>query len=160
MEECPVVPNDITRAAGVPKSSTVKLCRNCHRELDAWFSAKVAKMVYDIGIQRFRDRTRTEMLKEYQSVFNTFADYKKRQRVSQQQEEATQLKKNQPATSSIATKKEVPPPDPFLDAARQLAKEHKHISISFLQRQLRIGYPKAARIMEQLEEESAEGEGT
>jgi S-DNA-T family DNA segregation ATPase FtsK/SpoIIIE len=37
--------------------------------------------------------------------------------------------------------------------ARQLAREHKHISTSYLQRRLRIGYPRAARIMEQLEEE-------
>jgi len=45
------------------------------------------------------------------------------------------------------------PEDPLLDAARQLAKEHMHISTSFLQRRLRIGYPRAARLMEQLEEE-------
>ena len=54
------------------------------------------------------------------------------------------------------------PEDPILKAARQLAQEHKHISASFLQRRLRIGYPRAARIMDQLEEEQAreeEGEG-
>jgi len=45
------------------------------------------------------------------------------------------------------------PEDPLLDAARQLAKEHHYISTSFLQRKLHIGYPRAARIMEQLEEE-------
>jgi len=43
--------------------------------------------------------------------------------------------------------------DSMLDAARQLAKEHKYISTSFLQRRLRIGYPRAARLMEKLEEE-------
>jgi S-DNA-T family DNA segregation ATPase FtsK/SpoIIIE len=43
--------------------------------------------------------------------------------------------------------------DSLLDAARQLAKEHKYISTSFLQRRLRVGYPRAARIMEKLEEE-------
>jgi S-DNA-T family DNA segregation ATPase FtsK/SpoIIIE len=45
------------------------------------------------------------------------------------------------------------PADPLLDAARELAREYRHISTSFLQRRLRIGYPRAARIMEQLEEE-------
>jgi S-DNA-T family DNA segregation ATPase FtsK/SpoIIIE len=53
------------------------------------------------------------------------------------------------------------PKDPLLDAAKQLAKEHRYISTSFLQRKLHIGYPRAARIMEQLEEEGvkrAEGE--
>ena len=43
--------------------------------------------------------------------------------------------------------------DSLMDAARQLAKEHKYISTSFLQRRLRVGYPRAARIMEKLEEE-------
>ncbi len=50
------------------------------------------------------------------------------------------------------------PADPLMEAARQLAEEHGHISTSFLQRRLRIGYPRAARIMEQLEEEEGEGE--
>jgi S-DNA-T family DNA segregation ATPase FtsK/SpoIIIE len=97
------------------------------------------------------------MIKEYQSVFNTFVDYRKRRGGSQRREEAIQLKIDELATSPTATKKEVPRLDPLLDAARQLAREHKHISTSFLQRRLRIGYPKAARIMEQLEEESAHG---
>ncbi len=48
------------------------------------------------------------------------------------------------------------PQDPLLDTAKQLLSEHKHISTSFLQRKLRIGYPRAARIMEQLEEEGGE----
>jgi S-DNA-T family DNA segregation ATPase FtsK/SpoIIIE len=45
------------------------------------------------------------------------------------------------------------PDDPMLVEARKLAGEHTHISASFLQRRLRIGYPRAARIMEQLESE-------
>ena len=47
-------------------------------------------------------------------------------------------------------------PDPLLETARQLAQEHAHISTSFLQRRLHIGYPRAARIMDQLEEEGIE----
>jgi S-DNA-T family DNA segregation ATPase FtsK/SpoIIIE len=43
--------------------------------------------------------------------------------------------------------------DPFLDKARQLCNESGHISASLLQRRLHIGYPRAARLMEQLEEE-------
>jgi S-DNA-T family DNA segregation ATPase FtsK/SpoIIIE len=54
--------------------------------------------------------------------------------------------------------KETIPEDPLLDAARQLAREHRYISTSFLQRKLRIGYPRAARIMEQLEEEGIKGQ--
>jgi S-DNA-T family DNA segregation ATPase FtsK/SpoIIIE len=49
-------------------------------------------------------------------------------------------------------------PDPLLEEAKRLAQEHKHVSTSFLQRRLRIGYPRAARLMETLEQESAKDE--
>ena len=48
------------------------------------------------------------------------------------------------------------PQDPLLEAARELAEQHEHISTSFLQRRLHIGYPRAARIMEQLEEKTGQ----
>jgi S-DNA-T family DNA segregation ATPase FtsK/SpoIIIE len=50
-------------------------------------------------------------------------------------------------------KKDEYPKDPLLQEALELAKEHDQISTSFLQRKLHIGYPRAARLMEQLEEE-------
>lgn len=43
--------------------------------------------------------------------------------------------------------------DPLLETARQLAKEHDGVSTSFLQRRLRIGYPRAARLTDKLKEE-------
>ncbi len=43
------------------------------------------------------------------------------------------------------------PRDPLLEQAKELAREHTNISTSFLQRRLHIGYPRAARLMEQLE---------
>jgi len=72
---------------------------------------------------------------------------------SQQQEEAASLKIEEISTPATAHGGGVYPPDPLLEAARQLAREHDHVSTSFLQRRLHIGYPRAARIMEQLEEE-------
>jgi S-DNA-T family DNA segregation ATPase FtsK/SpoIIIE len=48
-----------------------------------------------------------------------------------------------------------PSRDPMLDAARKLHEEHGDISTSFLQRKLQIGYPRAARIKELLDDELA-----
>ncbi len=42
--------------------------------------------------------------------------------------------------------------DSLLEAAIDLAKKHDQISVSFLQRRLRLGYPRAARLMEHLYE--------
>ncbi|MCX6011230.1 MAG: DNA translocase FtsK [Chloroflexi bacterium] len=71
---------------------------------------------------------------------------------SQQKEEAVSLRIEEIAATAPGMGRAYPP-DPLLEAARQLAREHQHISTSYLQRRLRIGYPRAARIMEQLEEE-------
>jgi S-DNA-T family DNA segregation ATPase FtsK/SpoIIIE len=79
---------------------------------------------------------------------------------NQQREEVTKLSVEELIPSGAAAKRGGFPLDPLLDAARQLAKEHKHISTSFLQRKLRIGYPRAARLMEQLEEEQTKEEET
>jgi S-DNA-T family DNA segregation ATPase FtsK/SpoIIIE len=43
--------------------------------------------------------------------------------------------------------------DPLLEQARELAQEHTRISTSLLQRRLHIGYPRAARLIDQLEAE-------
>jgi S-DNA-T family DNA segregation ATPase FtsK/SpoIIIE len=53
--------------------------------------------------------------------------------------------------------------DPLLEQARELARQYENVSTSFLQRRLHIGYPRAARLMEQLQallkqEEQAEVE--
>jgi S-DNA-T family DNA segregation ATPase FtsK/SpoIIIE len=78
---------------------------------------------------------------------------------SQRREDVPQLKIEEPIT---AAKKGGPSEDPLLETAMQLLQEHKHVSTSFLQRRLHIGYPRAARLMEQLEEQEnrLEGEGT
>jgi S-DNA-T family DNA segregation ATPase FtsK/SpoIIIE len=49
--------------------------------------------------------------------------------------------------------------DPLLEQARRLALEHSSISTSFLQRRLGIGYPRAARLMDLLEEQGVVASG-
>ncbi|MDP2730972.1 MAG: DNA translocase FtsK [Dehalococcoidales bacterium] len=71
---------------------------------------------------------------------------------NQKKEESPSLKIEEPVTAS-AVRRTGSPEDSLIETARQLAQEHKNISTSYLQRKLRIGYPRAARLMEQLEEE-------
>jgi S-DNA-T family DNA segregation ATPase FtsK/SpoIIIE len=47
--------------------------------------------------------------------------------------------------------------DPLFQRALSLAQEHQRISTSMLQRRLRIGYPRAARLMDELEDEGVVG---
>jgi DNA segregation ATPase FtsK/SpoIIIE, S-DNA-T family len=56
------------------------------------------------------------------------------------------------AFASLPTE-ELKEEDPLLATGRRLAREYSHLSTSLLQRRLHIGYPRAARIMDLLEEE-------
>jgi DNA segregation ATPase FtsK/SpoIIIE, S-DNA-T family len=48
--------------------------------------------------------------------------------------------------------------DPLFERAKELAMEHSRMSTSMLQRRLRVGYPRAARLMDMLEEKGVVGE--
>ena len=72
-----IVPTQVTEEAAMPRSQTVKLCCNCHREVDTWYRAKVTHMAYDPVTKQFRAKSYPEMVKEYQSAFDSFVKYKK-----------------------------------------------------------------------------------
>ncbi|OGN98349.1 MAG: hypothetical protein A2Y89_06440 [Chloroflexi bacterium RBG_13_51_18] len=52
------------------------------------------------------------------------------------------------------------PRDPLLEQAKELARQHEEVSTSFLQRRLHIGYPRAARLKEQLDAVLAQERGS
>lgn len=77
---------------------------------------------------------------------------------SQRREELPSLKLDELTLAKTGTRKSNTPEDPLMEEVRKLAGEHRQISASFLQRHLRIGYPRAARLMEEFEAEENEGE--
>jgi len=79
---------------------------------------------------------------------------------SQRVEELAPLKIEEPLQAPSSSRRRGLVKDPLLVAAKKLAEEHEHISTSFLQRRLQIGYPRAARLKEQLDEEMAQAEET
>ena len=72
---------------------------------------------------------------------------------NQRQIEMSPINFDEVAESASLSQKLTSSPDPLLEEAKHLAQAHKHISTSFLQRHLHIGYPRAARLMEALEQE-------
>jgi S-DNA-T family DNA segregation ATPase FtsK/SpoIIIE len=75
---------------------------------------------------------------------------------NQHREELVPLLKLDELARAAAGKKDDVAEDSLMETARELAREHDNISTSFLQRRLRIGYPRAARIMDQLSQEMEE----
>ncbi len=75
-----IVPEEIAGQAGISDSATTRLCRNCHQEVNAWYAGKVSVMAYDSKNKRFQPRSPEEMVKEYETTYRAFAEYKKGQR--------------------------------------------------------------------------------
>ena len=62
------------------------------------------------------------------------------------------LEEAQREVAELSEHASAPGDDPMVSRAIEVAREHQSISTSLLQRKLRIGYPRAARLMDELEE--------
>lgn len=62
------------------------------------------------------------------------------------------------SVSSVELPPEYTGPDPFFDQALKLIQDSEFASASFLQRKLKIGYARAARILDELQEAGYLGE--
>jgi len=80
VEKQHIVPTRVTEQAGLPESPSIRLCSNCYKELDTWYSQNVFDMAYDPGTKRFRQKSAVELVEEYESAYKVFATYKKGQR--------------------------------------------------------------------------------
>lgn len=72
-----IIPTRVTEEAGVPQSQTVRLCSNCHREVEKWYRAEVNHTAYDHTAKRFIPKSHSEMIEIYQSAFDKFLKYRK-----------------------------------------------------------------------------------
>jgi predicted RNA-binding Zn-ribbon protein involved in translation (DUF1610 family) len=75
-----IVPEEVAALYGVSDSRTMTLCLECGDEVHDWCHKRVSTITYDCGIKRFRARTPTEIVKEYESALGSFARYKKERR--------------------------------------------------------------------------------
>jgi len=71
---------------------------------------------------------------------------------SQKAEMVTEIK-IEPVTGAAMPGTHLPPKDVLMEQARKLVENQEQISASYLQRKLQIGYPRAARLKELLDEE-------
>ena len=74
-----IVPTEITEQADMPYSETVELCSICHQELLAWCSTRVTHVTYDPAIKMFKNIPPAEIVKSYQTAFETFVKHKREQ---------------------------------------------------------------------------------
>jgi len=77
-----LIPKSVAEEAGVPESATVNLCRNCHSELHSWYGMRVVDVTYDPSTKRFREKSWDEKVRDYESAFSSFRQYKSEQRKS------------------------------------------------------------------------------
>jgi len=73
-----IIPEDVTKQAGIVSSRTATLCRKCSEELQNWYSKRVFNIVYDPGSKQFKPQSPTRMVKEYEGAYEGFIKYKKR----------------------------------------------------------------------------------
>ena len=72
-----IIPGNITCAANVSEPQTIKMCYNCRRELDMWYSIKIVEMTFDAKVPCYRYKTPLELLEHYRKVFAGFKNHKK-----------------------------------------------------------------------------------
>jgi len=72
-----IIPDEVAESFGIPDTRPIILCSKCSTQLYDWYHKRVSTAVYDDKIQQFRARTPAEILKEYESVFNSFVKYKR-----------------------------------------------------------------------------------
>ena len=80
IEDRPIVPREVSEQAGQLKTKIARLCANCQKELTGWYLSTVADTTFDTKVNRFRAKSPLEMVKEYETAYRRFAQYKKQEK--------------------------------------------------------------------------------
>ena len=75
-----VVPQEVIEQMGISSPATAILCHKCHQEIHDWYDRNVSTVAYHPESQSFQRKSPTATVKEYQSAYRVFAEYKKTQR--------------------------------------------------------------------------------
>lgn len=75
-----VVPQEVIEQMGISSPATTILCHKCHQEIHDWYDRNVSTVSYHPESQSFQRKSPTAMVREYQSAYRVFAEYKKTQR--------------------------------------------------------------------------------
>lgn len=95
---------------------------------------------------------------EIQAVVDFWAHERFRALAPEKHDELLQEAKLEVASIIEQQQEQAEADDPMLQKALELARQQDHLSTSLLQRRLRIGYPRAARIMDELEARGVVGQ--
>lgn len=80
METHHIVPTEVSEEGGIAESQTVELCDGCHRDAHSWYRGRVPRSRYDEDTKRFIAKSALEMVREYQTAFDSFVGFKAGQR--------------------------------------------------------------------------------
>ncbi len=79
LKKYPVIPEEIAKEAGLKRAPMVKACPNCWRELEKWFSAKIADTAYDSMVKQFMPKSSQDLAREYEVSYEWFVRNKQDQ---------------------------------------------------------------------------------
>lgn len=80
METHHIVPTEVSEEGGTAESQSVELCGECHRDAHSWYRGRIAHTTYDEDTKHFNAKSPLEMVREYQTAFDSFAAFKAGQR--------------------------------------------------------------------------------
>ncbi len=72
-----IVPEHLVRQMGITDSKTAELCLYCHQAVHSLYAKRMISMPYDPETKRFKPKTAPEIVREYETAYQDFANSKR-----------------------------------------------------------------------------------